>query len=118
LHRVDLVFESGFKLVNPLAVRKQIEGQIAWGYSDALYQETTIRDGRAVERNFDTFQVSRMHEFPKELNIAFMRTEKWIEGAGEEAIPGVIPAIYNAVFKITGKRLRTAPLKNHDLSWA
>jgi isoquinoline 1-oxidoreductase beta subunit len=117
LHRVDVAFDTGFKLVNPLAVRKQIEGQIAWGYSDALYQETTISQGRAVERNFDTFPVSRMNEFPREVNIAFFRTEKWIEGAGEEAIPQVMPAICNAVFTITGKRIRSVPLKNHDLSW-
>ncbi len=117
LHRVDAVFEEGFSLVNPLTVRKQIEGQIAWGYSDAMYQEVTIRDGQPVEVNFDTFPVSRMHEYPPELNIAFLKTDKWIEGAGEEAIPTVTPAILNAVFKITGKRIRAVPLKNHDLSW-
>jgi isoquinoline 1-oxidoreductase beta subunit len=47
-----------------------------------------------------------------------MKTDKWIEGAGEEAIPTVIPALYNAVFTITGKRIRSVPLKNHDLRWA
>jgi isoquinoline 1-oxidoreductase beta subunit len=118
LHRVDVVFEQGFSLVNPLAVRKQIEGQIAWGFSDVLYQETTIRDGRAVERNFDTFPVSRLNEYPREVNIAFLKTNRWITGAGEEAIPPVPPAICNAVFKITGKRIRSLPLKNHDLSWS
>ena len=111
------MFEEGFSLVNPLTVRKQIEGQIAWGYSDAMYQEVTIRDGQAVEVNFDTFPVSRMHEYPPELNIAFLKTDKWVEGAGEEAIPTVTPALLNAVFKITGKRIRAVPLKNHDLSW-
>jgi isoquinoline 1-oxidoreductase beta subunit len=58
-----------------------------------------------------------MAEYPKEVNIAFFRTEKWIEGAGEEAIPQVMPAICNAVFRISGKRIRSVPLKNHDLSW-
>ena len=117
LHRVDVAFEEGFSFVNPLMVRKQIEGQMAWGYSDLMYQETTIRDGRAVEVNFDTFQVSRMHEYPKELNIAFFKTQRWITGAGEEAIPPVPPAICNAVFQITGKRIRSIPIKNQDLSW-
>jgi isoquinoline 1-oxidoreductase beta subunit len=117
LHRVDVAFEQGFAFMHPLAVRKQIEGQIAWGYSDALYQETTIKDGRAVERNFDTFPVSRMNEYPREVNIEFFKTNYWITGAGEEAIPQVPPAICNAVFKVTGKRIRSIPLKNHDLSW-
>jgi isoquinoline 1-oxidoreductase beta subunit len=46
-----------------------------------------------------------------------MKTNRWITGAGEEAIPTIPPAILNAVFKITGKRIRSIPLKNHDLSW-
>jgi isoquinoline 1-oxidoreductase beta subunit len=118
IHRVDVVFEAGFGLVNPLTVRKNIEGQIAWGISDALYQEITIRDGEGVEVNFDKYHVSLMREYPKQVNIAFLKTNKWIEGVGEEAIPTVTPAIYNAVFKVTGKRIRSVPLKNHDLTWA
>ena len=117
LHRVDVVFEQGFALMNPLSVRKQIEGQIAWGYDDTMYQATTIEDGHAVERSFDKFPVSRMNEYPKQINIQFMKTNRWITGAGEEAIPQIPPAILNAVFKITGKRFRSIPLKNHDLSW-
>lgn len=58
-----------------------------------------------------------MHEYPREVNIAFMKTGKWIEGAGEEGIPTVTPAILNAVFKITGKRIRSLPLKDQDVSW-
>ena len=118
LHRADVVFEQGFALMNPLSVRKQIEGQIAWGYDDTMYQATTIQDGSAVERSFDKFPVSRMNEYPKQVNIAFMKTNRWITGAGEEAIPTIPPAILNAVFKVTGKRIRSIPLKNHDLSWA
>jgi isoquinoline 1-oxidoreductase beta subunit len=117
LHRADVVFDQGFSLMNPLAVRKQVEGQIAWGYDDTMYQEVTIRDGRAVEVNFDSYPISRMNEYPREVNIQFMKSNHWLYGAGEEAIPQVAPAICNAVFKITGKRIRSLPLKNHDLSW-
>jgi isoquinoline 1-oxidoreductase beta subunit len=117
LHRSDVVFDQGFSLINPLTVRKNVEGQIAWGFSDAMYQEVTFKDGGAIEVNFDTYPVSRMHEYPREVNIEWIKTGKWIEGAGEEAIPTVTPAIYNAIFKITGKRIRSVPLKHHDLSW-
>jgi isoquinoline 1-oxidoreductase beta subunit len=117
VHRVDVAFEQGFCLVNPLSVTKQIEGQLNWGYDDALYQETSVKDGRAVERNFDLFHISRMNEYPKQVNIAYFKTNKWLYGAGEETIPQVPPAIANAVFKVTGKRIRSIPLKNHDLSW-
>jgi isoquinoline 1-oxidoreductase beta subunit len=117
LHRVDVAFEEGFAFMHPLSVRKQIEGQIAWGYDDTMYQATTPKEGRAVERNFDTFRVSRIDEYPTQVNLAFFKTKRWITGAGEEAIPQIPPAICNAVFKITGKRFRSIPLKNHDLSW-
>ena len=100
-----------------MAVRKQIEGQIAWGHDDALYQETTVQGGRAVERNFDTFPVSRINEYPREVNIQFFKTDRWLYGVGEESIPQVMPAIYDAVFQVTGKRIRSLPLKHHDVSW-
>jgi isoquinoline 1-oxidoreductase beta subunit len=117
LHRMDAAFEEGYGLVNPLTVRKQIEGGIAWGYSDAMHQGTTIKDGRAVEVNLDTFPMSRMHEYPTEVNIQFFKTSRWITGVGEETVPQVAPAILNAVFKVTGKRFRSIPIKDQDLSW-
>jgi isoquinoline 1-oxidoreductase beta subunit len=117
LHRVDMVFDSGFGLVNPLSTRKQLEGQIAWGFSDTVHQAVTIKDGRAVETNFDTYPVSRMSEDPRQVNIQFMPTNRWVYGTGEEAIPQIAPAITQAVFTITGKRIRSLPLKNQDLSW-
>jgi isoquinoline 1-oxidoreductase beta subunit len=117
LHRVDVVFDQGFSFVNPLTVRKQIEGQMAWGFDDAMNQQCTIKDGRVVEVNLDQYTISRMKDYPKEVNIQFMKSGHWLYGLGEEAIQQVAPAIANAVFKITGKRIRSLPLKNHDLSW-
>jgi isoquinoline 1-oxidoreductase beta subunit len=118
LERVDVVFDEGFSFVNPLSVRKQIEGQIAWGLGDALWQEITVKDGRVVEGNFDQFQIARMADYPPKVNIAFLKSNnKWISGVGEEAIPQIAPAIAQAVFKITGKRIRSLPLGNYDLRW-
>jgi isoquinoline 1-oxidoreductase beta subunit len=119
LERVDVVFDEGFSLVNPLSVRKQIEGQIAWALSDAMWQKITIKDGRAVEGNFDAYQVARMADYPPEVNIRFLKTNnKWISGVGEEACPQIAPALAQAVFKITGKRIRSLPFGKQDLSWA
>jgi isoquinoline 1-oxidoreductase beta subunit len=114
---VDVAFEQGFAFIHPMAVRKQVEGQIAWGYDDTMYQATTLKNGAAIERNFDLFTVSRINEYPREVNIEFFKSNRWITGAGEEAIPTIPPAILNAVFKITGKRFRSIPLKDQDLSW-
>jgi isoquinoline 1-oxidoreductase beta subunit len=119
VERVDVVFDEGFSFVNPLSVRKQIEGQIAWALSDAKWQEITIRDGRAVEGNFDAYQVARMADYPPQINIRFLKTNnKWISGVGEEACPQLAPALAQAVFKVTGKRIRSLPFGNHDLSWS
>jgi isoquinoline 1-oxidoreductase beta subunit len=119
LERVDVVFDEGFSLVNPLSVRKQIEGQIAFALSDAMWQEITIKDGRTVESNFDVYRIARMADYPPKINIRFLKTNNtWISGVGEEAIPQLPPAIGNAIFKITGKRIRSLPFGKQDLSWA
>jgi isoquinoline 1-oxidoreductase beta subunit len=119
LERVDVVFDQGYGLVNPLAVRKQIEGQIAWALSDAMWQEITIKDGRTVEGNFDQYQIARMSDYPPQVNIRFLKTDnKWIAGVGEEACPQLAPAMAQAILKITGKRVAALPIGKQDLSWA
>jgi isoquinoline 1-oxidoreductase beta subunit len=119
LERVDCVFDEGFSLVNPLSVRKQLEGQIAWAFGDTMWQETTVKDGRTVEGNFDQFKIARMADYPPVVNIQFLKSNnKWISGVAEEGIAQIAPAIAQAVFKITGKRFRTLPLGKQDLSWA
>jgi isoquinoline 1-oxidoreductase beta subunit len=117
LERVDVAFDEGFGFVNPLTVKKQIEGQIYWGYDDAMHQEFTVKDGRMVQSNFNTFKISRINEYPPTVNIRFFKTKHWLEGVGEEAMSQIPPAMVNAVFHVTGKRVRHLPLKNHDLSW-
>ena len=64
LERVDVAHEEGFGLVNPLSVRKQIEGQITWFYNDAMHQQSNVTEGRIAENNFDTFLLSRINEDP------------------------------------------------------
>jgi isoquinoline 1-oxidoreductase beta subunit len=119
LERVDCVFDEGFSFVNPLSVRKQIEGQIAWALSDALWQEITVDKGRVVQENFHQYRVARMADYPPRINIQFLKTNnKWISGVGEEAIPQIAPAIAQAIFKITGKRIRSLPFGKQDLRWA
>jgi len=117
LERVDVAFDEGFGFVNPLSVRKQIEGQVAWGWNDVMHQGFTVRGGRMEQNNFHDFPVSRMSEYPREVNIRFFKTNHWLEGVGEEAMAQIPPAIVNAIFHATGKRVRSLPLRKHDLSW-
>ena len=82
LERVDVAHETGFGLVNPLSVKKQIEGQITWFYNDAMHQASTIADGHIVENNFNAFPLSRIDEDPPEINIRFFPTGHWLLGHG------------------------------------
>jgi isoquinoline 1-oxidoreductase beta subunit len=117
LERVDVAHDTGFGLVNPLSVKKQIEGQIVWFYNDAMHQASSIRDGRVVEDNFNTFPLSRIDEDPPEINIRFFSTGHWLLGMGHDRATSVQSAISDAVFQITGKRFRDLPYSRHDLSW-
>jgi isoquinoline 1-oxidoreductase beta subunit len=117
LERVDVAHESGFGLVNPLSVKKQIEGQITWFYNDAMHQACNIVDGRIDENNFHRFSLSRIDEDPPEINIRFFETGHWLVGMGHDRGTSVQAAIGDAVFQITGKRFRDLPFRTHDLSW-
>jgi isoquinoline 1-oxidoreductase beta subunit len=117
LERVDVAHETGFGLVNPLSVKKQIEGQITWFYNDAVHQACSIADGHIVENNFNTFPISRMNEDPPVINIRFFPTEHWLIGMGHDRATSVQSAIGDAIFQITGKRYRDLPYSKHDLSW-
>jgi isoquinoline 1-oxidoreductase beta subunit len=118
LERVDVAHESGFGLVNPLSVKKQIEGQITWFYNDAMHQACNIENGRVVENNFNAFPLSRIDEDPPVINIEFFATGHWLVGMGHDRGTSVQAAIADAVFQITGKRFRDLPLRQHDLTWS
>ncbi|HVJ29891.1 MAG TPA: molybdopterin cofactor-binding domain-containing protein, partial [Gammaproteobacteria bacterium] len=104
LERVDVAHESGFGLVNPLSVKKQIEGQITWFYNDAMHQACNIDNGAIAENNFNRFSMSRIDEDPLQINIQFFPTAHWLVGMGHDRGTSVQAAIANAVFQITGKR--------------
>ena len=118
LERVDVAHDTGFGLVNPLSVKKQIEGQIVWFYNDAMHQATTIADGHVVENNFDRFPLSRIGENPPEINIRFFSTGHWLIGMGHDRATSVQAAIGDAIYQITGKRFRDLPYSKHDLTWS
>jgi len=118
LERVDVAHDTGFGLVNPLSVKKQIEGQITWFYNDAMHQATTIADGHVVENNFNRFPLSRIGEDPPAINIRFFPTGHWLIGMGHDRATSVQSGIGEAIFQVTGKRLRDLPYAKHDLSWS
>ena len=116
--RVTVAHDIGDGLINPEAVERQIHGQFAWAMSAGIHQEITIDRGRVVQSNFHDYPMLRMDEFPPRIDIHYFPKFELIAGAGEEVIPSIMPAICNAIFAATGKRVRTLPLKHHDLSWS
>jgi isoquinoline 1-oxidoreductase subunit beta len=117
VERVVCAVDCGH-VVNPLTVAEQIEGSVVWGLTAALYGQITIEQGRVVEGNFDDYPMLRLDAMPEvETHLALTGGSKW-GGIGEPGVPPIAPAVCNAIFKITGKRIRSLPLRNHDLIWA
>ncbi len=115
--RFDVALDTGPFLVNPLAAERQVEMQVVMGLAAVLKQQITIEKGRVVESNFNNFPLLTRQEMP-EIGIHFVRaTDKPIAGMGEEVVGWIAPAVCNAIFAATGKRVRSLPVKNHDLRW-
>jgi isoquinoline 1-oxidoreductase beta subunit len=103
-------------MVNPNTIAEQAESAVIFGLSAALYGKITIKDGAAVQGNFDTYRMVRLAEAPK-IDVHLMPSggDIW-GGAGEPGVPPIAAAVANAIFAATGKRIRTLPIMDTDLS--
>jgi isoquinoline 1-oxidoreductase beta subunit len=113
IHRFVVGLDSGY-VVNPDSVRAQAEGCIPYGIGAALYGEITIKDGRVEQSNFHDYPMMRIAEMPK-VEVVLAPTGGFWGGAGEPPLAPLAPALCNAIFAATGKRIRSLPLKHHDL---
>ncbi|HVM77421.1 MAG TPA: molybdopterin cofactor-binding domain-containing protein, partial [Stellaceae bacterium] len=114
VERVVVAVDSGH-VVNPRTVEMQMESGVIYGLTAALYGEITIKDGRVEQGNFDEYRIVRMADAPRiEVHLALTGGGKW-GGIGEPGTPPVAPAVCNAIFAATGKRIRSLPIKNQDL---
>jgi len=116
IHRIVAATDCGHA-VNPAQIERQVEGSFVYGLSAALHGEITIKDGRVEQENFDTYPVLRMDEMPKVETVIVASGGFW-GGVGEPTIAVAAPAVLNAIFAATGKRIRSLPLKNADLKKA
>ena len=105
--------------VNPAQIDRQVAGSFVYGLSALFYQECTVKDGRIEQTNFDNYNSMRIAEMPKveSIILATGGSEPW-GGIGEPTICVAAPAVLNAYFKATGKRIRSFPLKNHNIQMA
>ena len=117
VEKVVLVMNSGY-MINPRNGAEQIEGSVCWELSHALYGGLTLADGRFVNSNFDTYNLMRMHQMP-EVEVHFaLSQDGWWGGMGEPGGPPTPPAVANAIYFATGKRIRSTPINRHDLNWS
>jgi isoquinoline 1-oxidoreductase beta subunit len=117
VEKVVLVMNSGY-IINPLGAAEQMEGAVCWELSHALYGGLELERGRFVNTNFDSYKLMRIHQMP-EVEVHFAMSEDgWWGGIGEPAGPPSPPAVANAIFFATGRRVRSTPIAEHDLSWS
>jgi isoquinoline 1-oxidoreductase beta subunit len=116
VHRIVVAIDSGY-VVNPDTCRAQAESNVVYGLGSILYQEINVKHGRVVESNFHDFLLPRIDEMPK-VETVLVPTGGFWGGHGEPAILPLTPAVCNAIFAATGKRVRSLPLRHHDLRGA
>jgi isoquinoline 1-oxidoreductase beta subunit len=113
VHRVTCAVDCG-PVVNPDSVKAQMEGGVVFGLSAALFGEITFEKGRVQQSNFHDYQMLRMHEMP-EVEVHIIPSTERMGGVGEPGVPPVAPALANALFAATGKRIRRLPIRPEDL---
>jgi isoquinoline 1-oxidoreductase beta subunit len=116
VHRIVAATDPGYS-VNPQQIEAQVEGSFAYGLSAALFGECTQKDGRMEQDNFSSYPVVQMQHMPKVETVLVPSGGFW-GGVGEPTIAVAAPAVLNAVYAATGKRIRDLPLKNHSLKRA
>jgi isoquinoline 1-oxidoreductase subunit beta len=113
--RVDTALDAG-TVVNPEMVHNQFEGAAVMGTSIALFGEITATNGAIDQSNFDTYQMARMNTAPREIHVHIVESDAPPGGVGEPGLPAFAPALCNAIFAATGKRIRELPLTKASLA--
>jgi isoquinoline 1-oxidoreductase beta subunit len=117
IHRIVAATDPGYA-VNPAQIERQVSGSFVYGLSALFYQECTVKAGRIEQDNFHTYNSMRIREMPKVESIIMPTGGDIWGGIGEPTICVAAPAVLNAFFRATGKRIRSVPLKNHDIHFA
>jgi isoquinoline 1-oxidoreductase beta subunit len=113
VHRVVCAIDCG-KVVNPDNVAAQMESGIVFGLTAALNAEVTIRDGRVEQSNFDDYPLLQMRNMPM-VEVYIIESDNPPSGVGEMGVPPIAPAVANAIYSATGKRVRHIPIRQNDL---
>ena len=115
--KVWAVGDVGSEIINPNHAEQQVQGAVMDGLGQAFAQEITFANGRAEQSNFNTYQLLRMRQAPP-VEVHWRKTTFSPTGIGEPSLPPIVPALVNAIYAATGKRVRSIPLSKVDLKWA
>lgn len=116
--RVVVVADVGAQIVNPSGADNQVQGSVIDALGALLHQELDIVRGRVVQSNFHDYPMIRIAEAPPRIDIHYVKTDYPVTGLGEPPFPPLAPAVCNAIFAATGKRIRELPLSRTDLRWS
>jgi isoquinoline 1-oxidoreductase beta subunit len=116
MHRIVAAIDPGYA-VNPAQIERQVAGSFVYGLSALLYGECTVKDGAVEQTNFDTYNSLRIREMPK-VEVIVMPSGGFWGGVGEPTVSVAAPAVLNAIFAATGKRLRSIPLMHEGIRTA
>ena len=116
VHRVVCAVDCG-RVVNPNTIEAQMESGIVFGLTAALYGAITLKDGRVQQSNFNNYQMLAMNEIPK-VEVYIVSSQEEPTGVGEPGVPPIAPAVANAIFALTGKRIRRLPIRAEELKKA
>jgi isoquinoline 1-oxidoreductase beta subunit len=113
IDKVFVVIDCGW-YVNPDIIRAQMEGSVVMALGAAVSHSTHFKEGRAVEKNFNTYPMPRIGEIPQ-IEVHIMENDEQPGGVGEPGVPAFAPALCNAIFDLTGKRIRKLPFRLEEV---